>query len=542
MAIYSLDGEALGSVYDLDGNSLSRAYDIDGNVIFEKSGSLINYDSYTFTQKWASKGINATQGFAIHDDKVFWIQKSGNSSVPSTCYVFNLSDGSQALESPTITLHTGHGNSLAFDYPLLYASTAYDPPVVYVNRLSSDYTAVLEKTLKINDGCAALDVCIDENDKTILWTNGLLNSSEHPNQNVISKWDIADLTDNGDGTYTPRLIKSVYTPKPETVLQNAVYYIQGSTFHDGMLWYTNGYNGSSNSYVVAVDVTTGEIAHVIDLQTTAEPEGIQFYPDDTVIGGYAMYVGFLGMALRKYTFESLYQGRTFSILGDSISTFEGYIPSGNENFYTGSNCGVTSVDQTWWKRLAAMTGMTVNVNNSWSASMVSTKNGNASAGCMTRTQNLGSYPDCIIVFMGINDFNHEVAIGTYDGSGEVPTATDTFSEAYAVMLNKIKTAYPYAELFCATALICERNGSIGAPEINDAGVYLTEFNDIIKNIATAFGAKVLDLYECGITYENMPTYMGDYVESSGKALHPNAEGHRLIAQKALADMFAKADA
>ena len=39
-------------------------------------------------------------------------------------------------------------------------------------------------------------------------------------------------------------------------------------------------------------------------------------------------------------FKSAYNNKTLSILGDSISTFAGYIPTGNANYYTGENCGV----------------------------------------------------------------------------------------------------------------------------------------------------------------------------------------------------------
>lgn len=523
MPVYNLNGEPLANIYDLNGNLLPYAYDLNGNQIYSK-GQPVDYRIYSFTQKWASKGIGATQGFAIHDGKVYWVKKSGNDTVQSPCYVWNLSDGSQALDTATINLYCGHGNNLSFDYPLIYATTAYSPPYVYVNSLDSNNVATLVRTLYINDGCTNCDACIDEDDKTILWTIG------HTEENyyLLSKWDLTILTDNGDGTYTPDLLQTVHVP----LIQS--FYFQGCTFHDGMFWFANGYAGSSVAYVFAVNPATGAIVYTVNCETTEEPEGVAFNYEN---GEYVMYVGFAGMMLRRYTFKKLnpYQGKTLSILGDSISTYAGFIPSGNANFYTGSNCGVTSVDQTWWKRLMSYSGMTLNLNNSWSASRVSTSNGTASAGCMTRSQNLGTNPDVIIVYMGINDFNHEVALGTWDGTGSVPTSTTTFKEAYAVMLNKIRTAYPDAELCCATLVVCEKNGSIGYPEINDSGVYLTEYNDAIRLVARAFNAKILDFENCGITYANMPTYMGDYDE--GTALHPNAEGHLLIAQQAYSDLM-----
>ena len=236
------------------------------------------------------------------------------------------------------------------------------------------------------------------------------------------------------------------------------------------------------------------------------------------------------------TNRDIYRNKTLSILGDSISTFAGYIPDGNAVYYTGSNCGVESVDDTWWKKLIDALGMTLGVNNSWSGSRVTTTNGTTSAGCMTRCQSLGSSPDVIIVYMGINDFNNEVALGTYDGSGAFPTATTTFREAYAIMLDKIMTAYPTSEIWCATLPPCEKNGAIGAPEANGNSVPLHDFNEAIRSLARLFGAKILEHAQCGLTYENMSVYMGDWSSSNSNGLHPNADGHTLIANNDIRQM------
>ena len=155
--------------------------------------------------------------------------------------------------------------------------------------------------------------------------------------------------------------------------------------------------------------------------------------------------------------KSAYDGKTLSILGDSISTFAGYIPTGNAHYYTGENCDVFSVNDIWWKKLIDALGMTLVVNESWSGSKVTTTSGDASAGCMTRCQNLGTNPDVIIVSMGINDFDTEVDIGSYDGSGAFPTDTTKFREAYAIMLNKILTKYQNTEVWVCTLPYDEQN-------------------------------------------------------------------------------------
>lgn len=225
---------------------------------------------------------------------------------------------------------------------------------------------------------------------------------------------------------------------------------------------------------------------------------------------------------------STYAGKKLSILGDSISTFEGYVPSGNATYYPKAT--VTAVTHTWWKKLIDALEMELDVNNSWSGSRVTTTNGETSAGCMARCQNLGTSPDVIIVFMGINDFNYEVGLGTYDGKSAVPNTTTTFREAYGVMLDKILTAYKTAEVWCCTLSPCERNASTGFPEINGDGVALASYNEAIRELANAFGVKVLE-HGTALTYQNMSAYNPD-------ELHPNKDGHSILANNDIRQMDA----
>ena len=61
----------------------------------------------------------------------------------------------------------------------------------------------------------------------------------------------------------------------------------------------------------------------------------------------------------------------FMIIGDSYSTFKGYIPEGYAIYYTGEGqCGVSSVEQTWWHRYKTQTGANLVLNDSWSGSTV----------------------------------------------------------------------------------------------------------------------------------------------------------------------------
>lgn len=244
-----------------------------------------------------------------------------------------------------------------------------------------------------------------------------------------------------------------------------------------------------------------------------------------------------GSGSQIHNFDSTYAGKKFSILGDSISTFAGYIPSGNKVYYTGSNAGVSGVEDIWWKKLIDALGAELLVAEAWSGSRVTTTAGTEAAGCMARCQSLGTggtEPDVILVYMGINDFNNAVTLGSYGGEGDLPTDTAAFREAYAVMLDKILTAYPRAEVWACTLPYCERTGDNVFPERNGNGETLDAWNEAIRDLAALFGVKVLEHAKCGLTYQNMDLYMGDY--SAGEGLHPNAAGHSLLANNAIRQM------
>lgn len=223
--------------------------------------------------------------------------------------------------------------------------------------------------------------------------------------------------------------------------------------------------------------------------------------------------------------------KRISILGDSISTFAGYIPSGQAVYYPVSSdtnpSKVAVVQDTWWWKVIAALGMTLLVNNSWSGSRVSkggsTAQGDNVVGCGSRCVSLHSgttNPNVIIVYMGINDFNNGVAEGTYDGTTTLPSDSplpSTFREAYAVMLNKMLTAYPNAEVWCCTL-----------PQYTDtsfpkdySSVALATFNKAIRELADAFGVKVLDWNASGLNWH------------SSSSLHPDKYHHSVMANYAI---------
>lgn len=298
--IYDKSGHSLSSVYSKIGSAINSAYDVTGDLVFHGGSSDVDYTSYSISKKWTASGVFfSTQGLDIYDSKVFWVT-GGNGTVEENCYVWNLSDGSPAISENPFTVYSGHGNNICIDFPKLYASTAYSPNKVYVNTLSAvtgGYEATLSKTLFLTDGSVDLDVALDENDKTILWSLGHQVDHDTTRPYNISKWDLTNLTENADGTFTPALLQTVQTPQPEC------YYFQGFKMHDGILWYASGYTGGTyEAYVYGVNPNTGELLYTIDTGLTSEPEGVAWVADSASEGGYALYIGFGGMNLYKCIF------------------------------------------------------------------------------------------------------------------------------------------------------------------------------------------------------------------------------------------------
>ena len=216
-------------------------------------------------------------------------------------------------------------------------------------------------------------------------------------------------------------------------------------------------------------------------------------------------------------------GKTVSILGDSISTYQGWIPEGYACFYPDPDNDIKDVTQTWWMQVIQNTGMQLLVNGSWSASAVcgDSRAENSSAGCSSRRivdlmGNTGMVPDVILVYMGANDFFNSIPLGTF--SGTAVQRTDhyiwDFTEGYELMLQKLQAVYPTSRIYCMTLI--EANSS-DHPRVNANGNTIEDYNSRIKQIAAAHGISVIDVHDCGMEVYELSRFTSD-------GTHPNREG------------------
>lgn len=155
------------------------------------------------------------------------------------------------------------------------------------------------------------------------------------------------------------------------------------------------------------------------------------------------------------TLVSCAQPRKVSVLGDSYSTFGGYIyPQTNLAWYNGPDRGrsrndVENVEQTWWYQLLAMKGDSLEINNSYSGATVCCTGYHGhdytDRAFITRAINLGN-PDVILVFGGTNDSWAQSPIGEFTYTDFSKENLYSFRPAFAYMLHLLKTLYPEAKI------------------------------------------------------------------------------------------------
>lgn len=194
-----------------------------------------------------------------------------------------------------------------------------------------------------------------------------------------------------------------------------------------------------------------------------------------------------------------YTGKSFSILGDSISSFQGYIPDGYAYHYPAGS--VETYTDTWWGQLITETGMTLGVNNSYSGSPLcetGTLTDRPRGASVTRTSNLGTNPDYIIIMMGLNDFNQDASVGEYEIGDALPNNINDFRSALAIAMHDIGNNYPSAKILICTIPECyparlSESATTNPFWTNSTTGTIANLNKAIIEICPEFGAEVVDL-------------------------------------------------
>ena len=220
-----------------------------------------------------------------------------------------------------------------------------------------------------------------------------------------------------------------------------------------------------------------------------------------------------------------------SIMGDSISTYDGYNPLGYWVYYCGETCeinGLSDVSDTWWMQVMRAMQAKLCVNASYSGSRVS----GAMFPAATSDKRIralrgaegGPNPDTILIYMGVNDYLNGIPAWR-DPVSPQKGLPHYFNESYNCMLQKLKAEFPSADVVCATLMrTTMRDHEYWAFPERCGDASFEEYNDVIRKVAKDNGCMLADLANQGMAYETLD------------GTHPTAAGHTKIARAWLATL------
>jgi len=150
------------------------------------------------------------------------------------------------------------------------------------------------------------------------------------------------------------------------------------------------------------------------------------------------------------------------ILGDSFSTFEGWIPEGYDCYYKLAGrpeTDVTRVEETWWHRLLSHTDASLIRNCSFSGSTICHTGYDGKdyieVSFVTRLERLvqqGFFEehsiDTVLIFGGTNDSCADAPLGEAMYAGWMTEDLYQVLPAFAYFVKRIKEILPQANVFC----------------------------------------------------------------------------------------------
>lgn len=152
-----------------------------------------------------------------------------------------------------------------------------------------------------------------------------------------------------------------------------------------------------------------------------------------------------------------FEKNSLAILGDSFSTYKGWIPEGYETWYGDGDRNISGVEETWWHQLIREFGMSLMCNCSYSGSTVCLtgyEGMDASQAFIVRMkdylgENRGSNecPGVILIEGGIND-TYASPAGVLQYEGWTEEDLKHALPAYCYMLDYLKRYNPDSRIIC----------------------------------------------------------------------------------------------
>ena len=199
--------------------------------------------------------------------------------------------------------------------------------------------------------------------------------------------------------------------------------------------------------------------------------------------------------------EEKLENAYISIYGDSVSTFEGWLPEGYAAYYPINPVNVLTVEETWWYNAISKVNARYHTNASYSnTGVVTTGSPEALKGTeITRIKTLRKDtqdPDIIIIYLGVNDCKRSIT-------------AKSFKEGYMTMIERMEEEFSGTQIMVCTLNACSFS-------VKECFNLRLEYNIVIREVAAEYNLPVIELDKV-ITEENKAIYMANM-------LHPNRAG------------------
>lgn len=275
MSIYTKNGSAINAAYSSNGIALNTAYNKSGNVVFRQGE--IDYNSYTVSTLF-NYPQSSMQGFAIYGNRIAQVKEN------SALHIIDIDTGTKIKD---VSMNMGHGNSCQFstvfydaddEFPLFYIRN----DGVWVYRIIGTSSTLIKKYAFSAEiiGTYVAGFGIDETNNrfyTASYTEGTYKSKTGLMR--ICVWNMADETDNGDGTYSFGLIDS-----NDFSWFDRFDAVQGCCFYNDRFFISCGLNNTTQ-YVVVINPSTLAIEHLITYSDARETEGCAWLNHNTLVVG-----------------------------------------------------------------------------------------------------------------------------------------------------------------------------------------------------------------------------------------------------------------
>lgn len=257
----------------------------------EKIPSKVNhFDSELALTMTYDGATETSQDIEIFGDYMF-VAFSGTEQIN----VYSLTSRALLAEIP---IDTHHGTGMQFSgeyynegdtFPLLYIGGWTDQLVAALRITETDgsWTATAVRTITIPTECGYYPAPSIDAKHNVLYCYGYKQASNGGDDNamVLSKFDLNTQTNNGDGTYSAKLLSTFESPY--------LGVIQGRKYYQGRLYVGFTDEGATrNSRLVVVDAATGDVKSFVDMTaiTSSENEGVCYQVDgDNIYWYYSDY-------------------------------------------------------------------------------------------------------------------------------------------------------------------------------------------------------------------------------------------------------------